>query len=595
MTLLSERRITIEKLLISEGFGVAAVLNYNQQDLTGDAARVVHKEIPASRKVFAPGNAVNGFDDPRLSTFILDYDQERFDGSVTRTLEVEEVTGVDADFPVYAAFTTIGPGLNTPPCIEMLLKAIKNKNSETPYRISEETLEAYESAAMARVFPTITGTLGGEQPVFVIVACPSSSTHTQRLAQKLQALLAAGRAGIPRAAPDVEMAQMLAGRPVARGLSNFLPSRAAGVLGDILRKVSYQEAAARVPGDDGVQLAAGDRHVRYVPSNRVRDRHTKLHKIWNEFAAEKYDTAKYFKTLRPMPFWLINTARQVVAGGGNAVRLRRIIKFALNVSLRDLPAPLDVDFVLNGLCNANLINEEGLEDNGQRGNVARDLLGLLIADDLETTEDNKDVISKRLSSLFADIGSTADSWASLKKDAIKQYKIALDAATDRAHEDTNHNRMKSATMEDTYRLPVEDWIRRGQNNLDQHVVDRQEEPGDFSISKIPAFGGNRKHTEGFIIIRDNEAATAAINQIQTLNQGNRPRPYVLVVVDDNVESGTTMREVARAASEKFQQVTGVPFRKVVGATALAIRGTTVVRCSKIIEDTYNFPATVNNP
>jgi len=588
MTLLSERRITIEKLLISEGFAVSAVLNYqagpnaDPVNLTGDAATAAHKEIPKARKVHPPINAAGGFTDPRLPTFNLNYDQNRFDGAVSQTAgtSVEEMTGVDADFPVYAAFTTIGPGDNTPPCIEMLLKAIKHKDSETPYRISDETLDAYEQAAMARVFPTITRTLNQQQPVFVIVACPSSSTHTQHLAQKLQTLLAAGR-------------------PTVGDPKNYLIPRQAGVLGDILRKVSYQEAAARVPRIGGGQPTPGDRHVRYTPSDDVRARHTMLHEIWNELVAEKYDTASYFKVLMPTPFWLINTAKRVVAGGGNAnsVRLRRMIKFALNVyisSLRDLPEPLDVDFVLDGLCNANIINEAGLEDNGQRGNVARELLGLLIADDLATTDDKKDVISKRLSSLFADIGSNAASCDLLKEAAKEQQKNALNAATVRAHQETGSTRMKSDTMLDTYSLTVEDWISRGQRALDNHVRAREEDPGDFSISKIPAVGGNRKHTEGFIIIRDDEAATAAINQIQTLNQGGN-RPYVLVVVDDNVESGTTMREVARAASEKFLQVTGVPFRKVVGATALAIRGTTVVRCSKIDNVTYTLQATVNNP
>ena len=164
MTLLSERRITIEKLLISEGFSVSAVLNYQVGLQPGDEPVTVtdaealkaHAAIPSLHKVKPPKNAEGGFTDPRLPIFNLIFDQNNNeDGLVVSNSG--KMTGVDTDFDVSAAFTTAKPGYGTPPCVEMLLNAIKQKDENTPYRIDDATLSDYEQSAASKLTISLRG------------------------------------------------------------------------------------------------------------------------------------------------------------------------------------------------------------------------------------------------------------------------------------------------------------------------------------------------------------------------------------------------------------------------------------------------------
>jgi hypothetical protein len=136
------------------------------------------------------------------------------------------------------------------------------------------------------------------------------------------------------------------------------------------------------------------------------------------------------------------------------------------------------------------------------------------------------------------------------------------------------------TMISTYSLPFDKWVEQNQGKMNASIIRKAAQTPDsgFSISKVSAQSGNRKHTEGYIV--DNEAHNeqAVFDQVQA-----EQRPYVLVIVDDNVESGTSMREAAKVAKAKFRTELGTDPLEVVGATALAIRSPTT-RCSSIVKN-----------
>lgn len=707
MSLLSERKITIEKLLISEGFAVTAILNYqddqnmNDGNLYDDAAVKMHREIPQSRKVFPPIDARDGWADSRLPSFYLNFDQNRQDGLVS--FASPEMSGVDTDFAVYAAFTTAMPTDDTPPCVEMLLNAIKQKDESTPYRISDDTLAVYEQSAAERLVSFIGGdeSSGDNKPIFIVIACPSSSKHTRNLANAIQQKLDAGRQlsngnwarnpaqsftfvnmlrkatyrnaankinllnntdeetklvirtadeeidnaandliiarnalvtikkdreNIKKIALDVkfkvkkEAEKAVLATPAERAAIKakeakrlaFFDEKAkqedadmALMEAEAVMAVTQAEAAMATANEQ--RAAYADRHVVFNPDLNVRIRHNELHELWNRLAAMPYDAKKYFNDLKPTPYWLIMAAKSAVTEPNKliAAQWENRIRFALNVYAADI-APLEVDLVLEGLCNADNINEAHLEENGIAGNEAREFLSLMILDKSTISQDTKSDITEQLSILFSVVGTTPDSCSLLSQKAKDQWTggggftggasvAVLNAARAWDINKNGKSKIELATMIDTYSLPFNEWVAQKQRSLDNHIIQKAAMTPDsgFSISKISAQSGNRKHTEGFIIDNTEHDEQAAFDQLQAFNPGNR-RPYILVIVDDNIETGTTMREVARATKVKFKAFNPpISFSKTIGVTALAIRGPTI-RCAAIRQIPYTLAPQKNN-
>jgi hypothetical protein len=726
MTLLSERRITIEKLLISEGFAVSAVLNYRAGPnadpvvVAGGDAYGLHAEIPKERKVKPPTNAVGGFTDPLLPTFNLRFDKNKVDGLIGG--QSKEMTGVDTNFPIWSVYTTVEPDEESPPCVEMLLNAIKQKNQNTPYRISDETLAAYEQAAAESMADYAARVGGKNNPIFIIVPCPSSSTHTKNLANALQQRLADGLMSarernmvirrpeqaftldilkkvtygeaaerikaardadaatgaailnsdraIETAAENVtiarnDLATLKNDREAAKaaldGNKRHVQRRAADQIEALyanraleLRYPSYKEyVAARdrmkaeiLAGKDSV-LAYMDRqeaearaayptavraaeerirqaeaamagpneqraaqrlgHVVFNPDLDTRVRHNALHAIWNDIGAMPYDVFDYFQKLKPTKYWLIMAAKSAVAAGNEllAAKWRNRIKFALDFYAAKIPAPLTVDLVLEGLCDAGNINENNLDANGPDGDEARGFLADLMLDTPQMPNAAAIARKAQLIDLFSAVCTTAVSCKELK-DAIKtiwngsafkgeDFGIASKFVVGNAAREWDKARSGSSTssitndvMISTYSVPFNEWVAGNQAAMNTSIINNAAAtPGSgFSVSKVSAQSGNRKHTEGYIVANEAHNDQAVFNEVQGENLDNQ-RPYILVVVDDNVETGTSMREAAKAAIAKFRTELGANFAAVIGVTALAIRGPTV-RCSSITPIPYTI-------
>jgi hypothetical protein len=558
MSLLSERKITIEKLLISEGFKVVGVLNYHDDDLIsdieGELARRIHAAVPKSRKVFPPTNAANGFNDNHLAAYDLRFDEDADDGLITRS-NLTKMSGVDTGFPIFAAYSTTKPGIDTPPCVEMLLNAIKHKNSKSPYRIDEEQIGLYEESAADRIATIVTtnidSTLMDMNPIFVVIACPSHVRHTQNLAKMIENKLSSGKTA--RNNPKIFTRQ---------------PRKSASFI-NLLKKVTYREAANAI-GD-----LNNSNCIRFLPDLRVERRHTALHEMWTNYVLPSRRIMDVFYTLskKPNAGWLVSTVRIATSEdelGGAFDQIHFMIESLLDDYMQGEDEDLSSKIV------------EELFNNPDESALASRIF------------DNKD---PRIPSLILLLKASGDKQAMTKvyKTAEAQYQAAIrrliTAELDTRPVDQGTERLSESSVGRTYSMNFNDWTKQQQEKIDDQIIKgANERPNDaFSISKISALSGNRKHVSGFIVDNPEHDEAEVIQQVQSTNTTNRP--YILVVVDDNVETGTTMREVARRAQASMQELTGnVGFSTVIGATALAIRGPTV-RCSSIMEEPYSLPET----
>ena len=649
--------------------------------VTDAEALKAHAAIPSLHKVKPPKNAEGGFTDPRLPIFNLIFDQNNNeDGLVVSNSG--KMTGVDTDFDVSAAFTTAKPGYGTPPCVEMLLNAIKQKDENTPYRIDDATLSDYEQSAASKLTISLRGMSSELDPIFIIVPCPSSSMHTRNLANAIQQRLAAGspregyrpeRKSIPSftfvdilkkvtygeaaekiiAAETADEATRAAIRNsdeavntannnviIARNALDTIKKDRAAVrlqfekersnmrgqfgqatgiardqeqrtamasaqkimldridrrakIADDAFRLEEAEAAADVAEAEAAMAGSNEQrsalkirgHVAFNPNLETKIRHNALHEIWNNIAAISYDALGYFMVLKPTPNWLIMAARSRsnVASSDKllAEKWKNIIKFALDVYAAKIPAPLTVDLVLEGLCDPGYINENDLDANGPNGDAARGFLADLLLDTPQIPNAAEIARKAQLIDLFSVVGTTTDSWSLLSQKAQDEWQRAAIAVWNAARAwdiaKSGSSKIEVGTMTSTYKLPFDKWVAQNQSEMNSSIIRKAEETPDsgFSISKVSAQSGNRKHTEGYIV--DNEAHNeqAVFDQVQA-----EQRPYVLVIVDDNVESGTSMREAAKVAKAIFRAKLGAGPLVVVGATALAIRDPTV-RCSSI--------------